>query len=389
MSKHYNKAKIGEIVAKIKELKLSYHDGAKQFNIPVRHIYRYNNELKHASPVGCLSYGASVSSGEPDGSSEKTDESAPAGSAAEMADKDKVESSLPEEIQTIIVNYRKENQEHGYQRIEDYLRDRYFIKVRRKEIRKVLKVNGLERVLDSSFDKSRQPAKGSRRFEADAVGELYQMDLSYVYVMGLPVCYLILIIDDYSRFVVGHELVGDQKSLTMINALHRSIERYGKPQKLLTDQSGSFFSWSFEHTLFQSYLDNMKIEHLVCDPHSPETQGKVERMTQTIQKELLQKTRFKSYDHGQSEIDAYIDRYNYSRPHQGVGGLCPSDRFHQIAEANAQVEQELLSSSLDLSKGYLILKDPNHNLSVVFSEKTIRVFLNGQLLRQQGDCDGQ
>jgi transposase InsO family protein len=83
---------------------------------------------------------------------------------------------------------------------------------------------------------------------------------------------------------VCHELGTEQKSLTMINALHRTIERYGKPQKLLTDQSGSFYSWSFEQTLFQKYLDDMKIEHIVSDPHSPQTQGKVERLTQTIQK---------------------------------------------------------------------------------------------------------
>lgn len=379
MSKHYNKAKVGEIVAKIKELKLSYREGAKQFNIPVRHIYRHNNELKRAS----------LSSAEPGADCAKANGLTSAGPDAEAADKDKVESSLPGNIQTIIVDYRKENPDHGYQRIEDYLRDRYFIKVRRKEIRKVLKAHGLEKVLDSSFDKDEQPAKGTRRFEASAAGELYQMDLSYVYVMGLPVCYLLLIIDDYSRFVVGHELVNDQKSLTMINALHRSIERYGKPQKLLTDQGGSFYSWSFEQTLFQKYLDDMKIEHLVCDPHSPQTQGKVERMTQTIQRELLQKTRFKSYDHGQSEIDAYIQRYNYTRPHQGIGGLCPSDRFHQIAEASVRVEQELLSSSLDLSKGYLILKDANHTLSVVFSEKTVRVLLNGQLLKRRSDSNDQ
>jgi hypothetical protein len=104
-------------------------------------------------------------------------------------------------------------------------------------------------------------------------------------------------------------------------------------------------------------------------------------MTQTIQKELLQKIRFKSYDHGQSEIDGYIQRYNYSRPHQGIGGLCPADRFHQVAEASAAIEPAMLSSALDLSKAYLILKDCYRTLSVVFSEKTIQVFLDGKLLQ--------
>jgi hypothetical protein len=125
----------------------------------------------------------------------------------------------------------------------------------------------------------------------------------------------------------------------------------------------------------------MKIEHIVSDPHSPQTQGKVERLTQTIQKELLQKQRFKSYEHAQQAIDDYIQSYNYQRPHQGIGGLCPADRFHQIAAVTTETEQALLGSALDLSKGYLILKDAFRTLSVVFAEKTIQVYLDGKQIK--------
>ncbi len=369
MSKRYNKEQTSGIVKKIKELNMSYVAGAKEFNLPVRHIYKYNNEQRKDGnqPVSGAAHDKAVEELTPNSDKEK-------GLRQE-------ESSLPSDVQEIIINYRKEDPDHGYQRIADYLRDRYFIKVSRKEIRKVLKASGLAKILDSSFDKPDKPVKGSRSFEASSPKELYQMDLSYVYIAGLPVFYLILIIDDHSRFCVGYDLVSDQKGLTMINALQRSIDRYGKPDKLLTDQSGSFYSWSFEQTLFQKYLDDIKIEHIVCDPHSPQTQGKVERMTQTIQKELLHKVRFKSYEHGQSEIEAYIHRYNYSRPHQGIGGLCPSDRFHKISEETSAAEKSLQSSGMDLSKGYFILKDINRTLSVMFDQTTMQVFLDGRLLQ--------
>jgi putative transposase len=370
MSKKYDREKIGEIVQKITELNMSYVDGAKQFNIPVRDIYRYNNESKkldnqsfteddHTNP----SHGTSIKI-----SDEETNESINI-------------SSLPTEVQSAIVQYRQEHPDHGYRRIEDYLGDRYFIKVAVKQIRKVLKAYGLAKTLDSSFDKETSAKKGTRRFEASSARELYQMDISYVYIEKLPVCYLILIIDDHSRFCVGYELVHDQKSLTMINALHRSIERYGKPQKLLTDQGRSFYSWSFEETLFQRYLKDMKIEHIVSDPHSPQSQGKVERLTQTVQKELLQKVRFKNYEHANSELEAYIHQYNYRRPHQGIGGLCPSDRFHSITDETNKAEAALSSANIDLSKGYLILKDSYRTLSVTFSDKTMQVFLDGVLLK--------
>lgn len=370
MSKKYDREKIGEIVRKITELNMSYVDGAKQFNIPVRDIYRYNNESQNLD---------NESSTEDDHNNHSH------GSFIKISDEEKNESintsSLPTEVQSAIVKYRQAHPDHGYRRIEDYLRDRYFIKVAVKQIRKILKAYGLDKTLDSSFDKETSTEKGTRRFEASSAKELYQMDISYVYIEKLAICYLILIIDDHSRFCVGYELTHDQKSLTLINALHHSIERYGKPQKLLTDQGRSFYSWSFEETLFQKYLHDMKIEHIVSDPHSPQTQGKVERMTQTVQKELLQKVRFKSYDHAQSELESYIHRYNYKRPHQGIDGMCPSDRFHNIADETDKAESALLSPNIDLSKGYLILKDSYRTLSVVFSEKTMQVFLDGVLLK--------
>ncbi len=370
MSKKYDREKIGEIVQKISELNMSYVDGATQFNIPVRDIYRYNNECKKLATD-------SSAAADPNNHSH--------GTSIKISDEGKNESinnsSLPTEVQSAIVQYRQEHPDHGYRRIEDYLRDRYFIKVPVKQIRKILKASGLAKTLDSSFDKEPATEKGTRRFEASSARELYQMDISYLYIEKLAVCYLILIIDDHSRFCVGYELTHDQKSLTMINALHHSIERYGKPQKLLTDQGRCFYSWSFEETLFQRYLNDMKIEHIVSDPHSPQTQGKVERMTQTVQQELLQKVRFKSYEHARSELESYIHRYNYKRPHQGIDGLCPSDRFHSITDETNKAEAALLSANIDLSKGYLILKDSYRTLSVTFSEKTMQVFLDGVLLK--------
>jgi transposase InsO family protein len=366
MSNKYDKDQISEIIEKIKHHKMSYVEGAKHFNIPVRHIYRYNNEQKPTDAPA----------------SKEQNQGQDSDVVATTADNEKKPelrvSSLPSELQSIIIDYRKDHPDHGYRRISDYLQDHYFIKVPVKQIRSLLKSHSLEAILDSSYDKEK---KGVRRFEACCARELYQMDVSYVYIESCPVFYLTLIIDDHSRFCVGYELTTDQKGLTMINALHRSIEKYGKPQQLLTDQGRSFYSWSFEETLFQKYLRDMKIEHIVSEPHSPQTQGKVERMTQTIQKELLYKVRFKNYEHANSELEAYIHRYNYSRPHQGIEAMCPSDRFHSISDETNKAEQSLLSPNIDLSKGYLILKDSHRTLSVVFCEKALQVFLDGVLLK--------
>jgi transposase InsO family protein len=389
MAKKRNWEAIGEIILKIEELGMKYVEGAEHFNINVRTIYNYNrrirkklqeskiidlrsNENSHSAPSGADQAELSVSP-----------------ESAEMeADKKKKASGeiLPAQLEELILCYRQENPDHGYKRIEDYLKKRYFVVVPRKKIRAVLKSHGLTSRFDSSFDRKSvdKADKGSRRFEAAYPRELYQMDVTYVYISKIPVLYLVLIIDDHSRFCVGCSLCHDQRSGTMIEVLHQAIQRCGKPQKLLTDQGSNFYTWSREQTLFQKYLDDMEIEHIVAAPHSPQTLGKVERLNQTIQKELLHKGKFNSYEQARRSIEDYFHTYNYERVHQGIGGQIPSERFWGIEGETTRIESELKSHFLDFSNGYLVFKNQEHTLSVVCSSKGLQVFLDGRLLSLQG-----
>jgi hypothetical protein len=123
-----------------------------------------------------------------------------------------------------------------------------------------------------------------------------------------------------------------------------------------------------------------EIEHIVADPHSPQTLGKVERLHQTLQKEVLHKVRFGSYREAQRGIEDYLQGYNYTRPHQGIGGACPSERFHGVLGETARIEAALASKAVDFSKGYLIFKNQEHTISIVGSSMGLQVFVDGALL---------
>jgi transposase InsO family protein len=372
MGRRVDWAKIAKMVQKINEHNLSYREGAKRFGIKLRTLYEYNKRIKKEFKSSCS----------------KQEEAAE--KEIEASNKEEkilvsIGSLLPEEIKEIILKYRREHPDHGYKRIEDHLKSRYFVVVSRKKIREALKAHGLEKTCDSSFDRELTSQKGIRRFEADYPRDLYQMDITYVYLTGIAVLYLVVIIDDYSRFCVGAELRHDQRGATMIDVLHRVISRYGKPGKLLTDQGSSFYTWSHESTLFQKYLDDMRIEHLVADPHSPQTLGKVERLNQTIQREVLQKVRFKSFPEAKRGIEDYIHSYNYDRPHQGINGACPCDRFHGIIGEVDRIESCLVCQSVDFSKGYLIFKTAEHTISIVNSSNSLQIFMDGNLLQRKGE----
>ena len=63
------------------------------------------------------------------------------------------------------------------------------------------------------------------------------------------------------------------------------------------------------------------------------TLGKIERFWQRILTEFLQRTQFTSFENAVERTAFWVKYYNYNRPHQGIGGLCPADRFFEIQHA--------------------------------------------------------
>lgn len=371
MSKKLNRNKIGEIVAKIKELGLSIKDGAKRFGIEPWVLYAYNKKAKRK---GKEADSAAAKEHPMDGNDPETQKP--------QKSTEGKNAVLPGDVADLICSYRREHPTHGFKRIQDILKGKYLVVVTRKHIRKVLKDAGQLETCNSSFDVEEAPAKGTRRFEAGHPRELWQMDVTYVYIQKIPVLYLIIIIDDYSRYCVAAELRRDQQVETLIAVLHDACTRYGPPEKLLTDQGSGFYSWSHEQTRFQEYLDDQRIEHMVAEPHSPQTQGKVERLIQTIREELLKKVKFTGFEGAAVQIRSFVNSYNTDRPHQGIQGRRPADRFYGVAGEIERAESELSGRELDLLRGYVIYKVQEDRVCIVRAVKGLQVYLNGKLLKE-------
>ena len=366
---------IATIIQQAKDLGLSYKEAADRFGLPVWKIYEYNKaQKKNDKQTPKQTPDPSI-----DSSQEKTEQSSTQTPEVNRS-QDNETNGLPEQVKQLIIHYREHHPEHGFKRIEQYLQNTYFLVIPRKKIRQVLKEAGLLEHHDSSFDKkgSSNEPKAIRRFEAAGPRVLYQMDITYVYIKGIKVLYLINLIDDYSRFCLSSSLQFDQSADTLIEVLHQAIELYGQPKKLLTDQGRAFYTWSAEKTKFQHYLDDMHIEHILTDPHHPTTTGKVERFHQTLKNELIRKVKFKNYLDAVEKIESYIYHYNYERPHQGLDGVRPADRFMGVSVSQSLARHDLLSRELVTGKAYLVFKVGAHEICIVhLPDQEPKIIVNG------------
>ena len=103
--------------------------------------------------------------------------------------------------------------------------------------------------------------------------------------------------------------------------------------------AGTQTSYQYFFTEFEEQLCTFDIELIASGPGKPQNQGKVERWHRTYREEFEKKiVRFESMAQAQLETTQFVNYYNYERPHQGIRGLFPADRFFGISE---ELEKEL------------------------------------------------
>jgi hypothetical protein len=92
------------------------------------------------------------------------------------------------------------------------------------------------------------------------------------------------------------------------------------------------------------------IHHIKSQPHHPMTLGKIERFWKTIFLEFLSRAQFGSFEDAVERIRQWVKYYNHKRPHQGIGGLCPADRYFEIqSELRKTIEQGIQENLLEMA----------------------------------------
>ena len=137
-------------------------------------------------------------------------------------------------------------------------------------------------------------------------------------------------VDDHSRFCVSAFLMVRESSQRVCDGLALALRSYGVPGQILTD-NGKVFTGRFNRppveVLFDRICRENGIEHLLTQPRSPTTTGKIERFHRALRAEFRTDRVFKSLRVAQAELDEWVIEYNTSRPHQALDMATPASRF--------------------------------------------------------------
>lgn len=177
------------------------------------------------------------------------------------------------------------------------------------------------------------------RYEAGRPRELYHLDFYHFYVHKQKQCVL-FIEDDYSRFIAGWAMVPTEQANPVIESFDLAIQRYGRPDGVMSDRGSAFHSWK-GLSRFEALLEEYEINYYLAKEAA--VNGKVEALNASFQKECVEQIEFMDLTDAARSINRWVEHYNHHRTHHGLGGLLvPADRYYGVAEQTMKrIEQGL------------------------------------------------
>jgi transposase InsO family protein len=236
-------------------------------------------------------------------------------------------SKLSEVTKRTIVMLKELHLDWGCQRISDELLRGPALAASAAAVARVLHEAGYQ--LEERV--TRPHPEKVQRFERARPNQLWQTDLfTFVLKRQNRRLYLVGFMDDHSRFLVGYGLHASASGALVLEVLRSAIASYGVPEEILTDNGPQYVTWRGT-SQFSRELQQQGIRQVVSRPKHPQTLGKIERFWGTLWRDCLQRSVFLDLEDARRRIGLFIDHYNFQRPHQGLDGLTPADRFFQAA----------------------------------------------------------
>jgi len=195
-----------------------------------------------------------------------------------------------------------------------------------------------------------EPAEPPRRYQRELPGELIHIDIKKLGRIGsighritgrktgvinrhrgigwefVHVC-----IDDASR-IAFTAIKPDQRKESAVAFLQASVAYYKQlgitVERVMTDNGSCYRSKAFRKA-----CKLLGVRQIFTKPYTPRTNGKAERFIQTALREWAYARAYPTSQHRAEQLPVFIHRYNWHRPHAGIGGSPPMTRL-RLTEDN-------------------------------------------------------
>jgi putative transposase len=222
------------------------------------------------------------------------------------------------------------SQTDGYRMVCAFVRRKLGVPVNRKRVLRVLRRKLIQR---------RRPLERRKRpgfFRVERPRQLWQLDLTSVWVAEHGWTYLIAIIDCCTREIVAWQLELRCRADEAIAVIERAAAVHGiQPGELtLGSDNGS----AFTARRFRARLGELGIRHRRGGYRDPESQAFIESWFGKLKEREVWPNEYETLDDARRGIGGYVDRYHH-RPHSGLDYRTP-DEVRQTWEDQQELQKQ-------------------------------------------------
>ena len=205
--------------------------------------------------------------------------------------------------------------------------------------------------------------KEKKKYEHDYPNDSWQSDTStgpYIKVEGKSKrVYLIMIIDDASRLIVGYDFFFEDNAINMQKVLKSAIKKYGVPKQLYVDNGSPY-----KNEQISLITARLGIKLIHAKPYSPTGKGKIERSFRTIKDGWLNCSdwnEFKTIEDVKDSFSNYLYKEYINKEHSETK-ITPNNKWHNEIKELKQLEEEKIEEAFMHSR-----------LSKVYNDSTIQI----------------
>lgn len=209
-------------------------------------------------------------------------------------------------------------------------------------------LSSITRCVNRIMDKNEMTFnKDMRRYERPHINDVWYGDTCCCFSIRLQTgakqrIYIIGLIDDASRFIVGAHAFGNDDFVNLMSVIRSAVAKYGIPKVFSFDNGRSYRNKQMELLMARigSTLN-------FCQPYSPVQKAKCERFWGTLKSQWMSTLNPKDFDSIETldkSLQNYINKYNNS-VHSSLGGKSPQDRFFSEPECIKRISQEKIDKS--------------------------------------------
>ena len=226
-------------------------------------------------------------------------------------------------IEAAIVEVAGANQTDGYRMVCAFVRQKLGVAVNRKRVLRVMR--------ERKLIQRRRPLERRKRpgfFRVERPRQLWQLDMTSVWVAEHGWCYLMAIIDCCTREIVAWQLELRCRADEAIALVERAaaVHAIGPDELTLGSDNGS----AFTARRFRARLAELGIRHRRGGYRDPESQAFIESWFGKLKEREVWLNEYETLDDARAGIGRYVDRYHH-RPHSGLNYKTPIE-VHQTWE---------------------------------------------------------